>query len=497
MISRILLIDIDVFKNETNSTSYYFSHHPIGLLYLVSAVRESFPDINFNVFHTSTSSDPIKSLEALLESFNPDLVGLRALSIAKEPFMLISKKIRELKPDLPIISGGPYSSASYGDILKEGLADIAVIGEGEVTFVELISRLKKTSVIPTDLKGTAVIEDMVIKKNESRLLIQNLNAIPFPDYNLINPKDYKGIKNHALQDASKSAFILSSRGCPYTCFYCHQIFGKKIRRRSPENVVSEMREHIEKRGLYDFVFLDDVFNLPISESKKILSLIKKSLPPVRLNFPNGLRADMIDEEMLDLFESAGTVEMALAVETVMPRLQKLMGKNLNINKAKKAIDAASKRFITRIFFIIGFPTETYEEALETINFAASFEFAAQPMLSVLRIYNNSRLFNLLEPTVEQAIAMAAQEKKVIHLEMFDDIEFYGDLFSAEKVPLKSKDLKELLYCWMRDVLINPNRLKKSHTIIEKHLDNEKILEFYKNTFNRPGFSEKDLLRLLK
>jgi len=497
MISRILLIDIDIFRNEDNSGSVYYSHHPVGLLYLISAARTSFPEIDFNVFHTSTSKDPIKSIESLMLSFNPDLVGLRALSIATEPFKSVAEKIRELKPDIPIVGGGSYPSSSYNDILSARLVDIVVIGEGETTFVDLIGRLLKSTTIPTDLKGTAVIENGKVKVNELRPLIQNIDLLPFPDYNFIDLKDYIGIQNHALQDASKSAFILSSRGCPYGCFYCHQLFGKKIRRRSAENVVAEMKEHIEKRGIYDFVFLDDVFNVPMADAKKLLSLITKELPAVRINFPNGLRADQIDDEMLDLFESAGTVEMALAVETVVPRLQKLIGKNLDIHKSEKAIQAASKRFITRIFFIIGFPSETYKEALETIHFAASFEYAAQPMLSVLRIYNNSKLFNLLKPTKEQAIAMAAQEKKVIHLEMFDDIEFYGDLFPSEKVPLKSKDLKELLYFWMRDVFINADRIRKSHQVLEKHLDKEKILEFYRNVFNRPMYNERDLQKLLK
>jgi anaerobic magnesium-protoporphyrin IX monomethyl ester cyclase len=497
MINRILLIDVDIFEDKNDPGLQHYSHHPIGLLYLIASVREQFPEIEFKVFHTSTSNEPLKNIEFIISSFNPDLVGLRALSIAKEPFKVIAEKIRKLKPDIPIVGGGPYPSTSCQDILLEGVVDIAVIGEGETTFVDLVGRLKKFPTIPDDIKGTAVIVDSVVKINEQRPVIQNIDTIMFPDYDFINLKDYVDIKNHALQDTSKSAFILSSRGCPYGCFYCHQIFGKKIRRRSAENVITEMREHIEKRGIFDFVFLDDIFNVPMPEAKKILSLISEELPKVRISFPNGLRADFIDEEMLDLFEKAGTVEMALAIETVVPRLQKLIGKNLNLEKAEKAISSASKRFITRIFFMVGFPTETFDEALETINFAASFEYAAQPVLSVLRLYNNSKLFKILEPSEEQAIAIAEQEKNVVHLKMFSDIEFYGDFFSAEKVPLKSTDMRELLYIWMRDVLVNPNRIKKSHQVIVKFLDQEKILEFYRSVFGRPNFNENDLQKLLK
>lgn len=119
------------------------------------------------------------------------------------------------------------------------------------------------------------------------------------------------------------------------------------------------------------------------------------------------------------------------------------------------------------------------------------------MLSVLRVYNNTKLFNLLEPTAEQANAIVAQEGKVIHLEMFDEMEFYGDLFPSDKVPLNSSDLKNLLYEWMRNVFIDTNRIKKSHKVLEKHLDKEKILEFYKSVFDKPKFNEKALKRLLK
>ena len=189
--------------------------------------------------------------------------------------------------------------------------------------------------------------------------------------------------------------------------------------------------------------------------------------------------------------------MALAVETASPRLQKLIGKHLDIPKAEKAIHEASKRFVTRTLFIIGFPTETYEEAMETINFAASFEYVAQPMLSVLRIYNNSKIFNILQPTEEQCLAISEQEKKVIHLEMFDKIEFYGDLFPREKVPLNSDDLKELLSYWMRHVNINRNRIQKSYQVLQKHFDKEKILEYYRNVFDKPKFGENDLKKLLE
>jgi radical SAM superfamily enzyme YgiQ (UPF0313 family) len=496
MIGRILLIDIDLFRDGNGLKSAYYTHHPIGLLYLVSSTKELFPEIKFRVFHTSTSNDPLKSLESILSEFSPDLIGLRSLSIAKEPFKLIAKKIRKLLPDVFVAAGGPYPSSSYADLLQDGLVDIVAIGEGEKTFVELIESLCKHTTIPTDLTGTALMVNGTVKTNELRPLIQNIDAIPFPDYNFIELKDYSGIKNHALQDTSKSAFIFSTRGCPYSCFYCHHLFGEKIRRRSPENIVAEMREHIEKRGIYDFVFLDDLFNVPMKDCKAVLTKIAEELLNVRICFPNGLRADQIDDEMLDLFEKAGTFQMGLAVEVAVPRLQKLIGKNLDLQKAKKAIQAASRRFIVRTFFMIGFPGETYEDAMETLKFAKSLEYVAQPMLSVLRVYKNTPLFHMLDPTEEQARALAEQEEGFVYTRMLQEVNFYGDMFSREKVPLKSDDINKLFSYWMRNVLINRNRIRKSHVVLEKHLDKDNIFEFYRGVFDSPNFNADSLKRLL-
>jgi len=126
MIKRILLIDADLF-GTTFCSSIYFTHHPIGLLYLVSFAKERFPDIEFKVFHTVTSIDPLKSIETLMTEFKPDMVGIRSLSFAKEGFKLASDKVREMSPDIPVLGGGPFPSTAYKDILTDGQIDVAVI----------------------------------------------------------------------------------------------------------------------------------------------------------------------------------------------------------------------------------------------------------------------------------------------------------------------------------------------------------------------------------
>jgi anaerobic magnesium-protoporphyrin IX monomethyl ester cyclase len=350
MINRILLIDIDLPNDRKRKNTVTLSHHPVGLMYLASAVRESFPDIDIRIFHTVTNDNPVLSIEELISEFNPDIIGLRSLSIAKQQFKQTAERIREIVPDRCLIAGGPYPSSSCHDILLSKMVDIVVIGKGETTLVELIDHLQKDRKLPLSLPGTAVLENDKLRVNAPRPPIQDIDSISFPDYNLVDLRKYRGITNHANLDSSQSAFICSSRGCPYECFYCHQLFGKKIRRRSPYNLIDEMREHVERRGISNFVFLDDVFNVPMKTAKETLTRIAKELTGIGVSFPNGLRADQLDEEMIDLFEKAGTVELALAVETATPRRQALIGKRLNLERAKEAIESASRRFIVRFFY---------------------------------------------------------------------------------------------------------------------------------------------------
>ena len=263
------------------------------------------------------------------------------------------------------------------------------------------------------------------------------------------------------------------------------------------NVVEEMRRHVQERGINKFVFLDDVFNVPKENAREILRHIIKELPGVQINFPNGLRADCLDEEMLQLLEDAGTVQLAVAVETASPRLQKIVGKNLNISSAKKWIQLASEKFIVCTFFMIGFPTETLEEALETINLARDLKHVSQPVLSIVRLYPGTALYAMLAPDEEQARLLARQEGHMLQPRLLSPPEFYGDIFPEDKVPLRGKDIQKLRWKWMREVLMNKERIRNSHVILQKFFNRNQILEFYKSLYDNSRFNELAMAKLLQ
>ncbi len=500
MVRKVFLIDaeFDMTHRWENQLQSKWSHHPLGLMYLISHTRKTYPDIEFKILHTITCEDAREDIKNIISKFKPDLIGIRSLSVCSGEFKTLAETVRQEAPNTPFIGGGPYPSASYEHILASPpLVDLVVRGEGEITFVELITWLREKGSLPSSLMGTVIPVGGRVQINESRPIIENIDEIPPPAYDAIELEDYRGISNHAFQKADSCAFIETSRGCTYKCYYCHAALSKTVRRRSPDLVFEEISDHYHKRGIRDFVFVDDIFNVPKKAGKSILRGIIKRFPGVKINFSNGLRADQLDDEFIDLLEEAGTVHLALAIETATPRLQKLIVKHLNLPKAKVMMEKCTKRFITCGFFIIGFPTETREEAMETVSFAKDLTHLAQPVLSICRVYRGTPLFDALDPTPEQTRFIDEQMTGAPQAKLAGSNNFYGDFFPSEKVPLKGEGISAIRWEWMRSVILNPDRIHNSHMIMKKFLADEQIIDFHKNFTDNPDFSKNDLNKLLK
>ncbi|MBS5842939.1 MAG: B12-binding domain-containing radical SAM protein [Clostridiales bacterium] len=502
MIKKVLLIDVENLQRDNhNNASQGFSQYPLGLMYLSSAVKSKFPNVKFKIFHTFTSTNPTGDLIELLHEYDPDLIGLRSLSVYKKDFQSVANLVRENLPDKYIIAGGPYPSISYGEILKENLVDLVCIGEGEETFQELFSRFQICDELPQDVPGTVLCIDNEIVINQGRPLIADINRIPFPDYSLIDMEQYINATNQTFI-RTKYASIFSSRGCPFQCFYCHKLFGKSIRRRSPENIVEEIKYLYDEKGIRDFIFLDDVFNVPLDKAKKVLSLISKSFDNIHIYFPNGLRADYLDNEFVSLLEECGCVQVTLAIESASPRLQEYIGKRLNLELAFENIDMISRKFITSVMYIVGFPTETLSEVEETISFAEKLKYVTQPVLNILHIYEDSPLLKILSPNSEQMKFLDLQSQtphseRIIKNGFFVKPSFYGDYFSKELVPLNGSDILSINLKWIHKIVNDSVRIDNCYKVMKKYLSDDEIVLYYRGFLNNPDFIFDDLLRMMK
>lgn len=341
---------------------------PMGLLYIGAALKKAGHEPRL---HDCGLDDQDHSmLKSILMEWKPDIIGISLIITEVEPTKRIMQIIRKMTPDIPVVFGGPWPTANPEESLQTPGADFIVLGEGELVFPQLVNAIINRQ--PTEaMSGTASVVNGNVKINAGRFLTEDeLNRLPFPAWELLNHQLYAQMRSMPGVGCRPYMSIVTSRGCPYRCIYCHQTMGKVFRKRSAESVLAEMEELRFKHGFKEFEILDDCFNLDRKRMIEILSGIRSRIKDARLHFPNAVRTDMLEPDDLTLFKEAGTVSMHFAIETSSPRIQKLIQKNLDIEKASRAIGASVKAGIYSTgYFMIGFPTETYEEACATLDFA--------------------------------------------------------------------------------------------------------------------------------
>lgn len=224
--------------------------------------------------------------------------------------------------------------------------------------------------------------------------IVDLNQLPIPDRTLINCEYYQKYIGVAM--AKNTVSIQATRGCPYNCQYCHKIWPKGHVARSAESIFAEMQIYYSV-GIRRFVFIDDIFNLDEANASRLMRMIIDHEMKIQLFFPNGLRGDILTKEFIDLMVQAGTVNIDLALETVIPRLQTMIGKNMKLDRLKENIQYLVNTYpqvILELEMMHGFPTETEEEALATLDFLKSLKWVHFPNLNILKIYPNTNMYKI-------------------------------------------------------------------------------------------------------
>ncbi|MEW6077181.1 MAG: radical SAM protein [Thermodesulfobacteriota bacterium] len=348
---------------------------PLGILYLSACLKKNFGDlVRTDIIDLRLEQEVEAPLTAKIREFPPDLIGISLLAFNKLFIKRYISLIKALAPAAKIVIGGPDATYSYQEFLRQypGI-DFAVIGEGERVFTNLV-RMLMTGGEAGSVKGIAFRKDDQILVNEREEYIQDLDSLPFPDYGLIRFDRYWGEKRHSQMNGvladKKYTHIISTRACPFNCIYCHSIFGKKLRKRSPENFVNEIKWLNSTYGVREFHIVDDIFNFDRERMHTILNMIIDSGLKIKMAFPNALRADMLEKEDLALLKKAGVYMVTFAIETASPRIQKIIRKNLDIDKVTENINyAESIGLLVKGFFMLGFPGETLEEIEQTINFA--------------------------------------------------------------------------------------------------------------------------------
>ncbi|UCH92858.1 MAG: AMP-binding protein [Candidatus Aminicenantes bacterium] len=268
--------------------------------------------------------------------------------------------------------------------------------------------LKNHSITRLQNSGINVNMEPVITDNRPQ--IRDFDRLPFPDRSLVDYEKYNRFIGEALVKHCIS--LQATRGCPYHCAYCHKIWPKTHVVRSAENLFKEVQIYYDM-GVRRFAFIDDIFNLNQKNSARFFELVIKNKLDVQFIFPNGLRGDRLTTEYIDLMMEAGTMSVALALETASPRLQRLIGKNLHLGKLKENIHYFIEKYphiILELYVMLGFPGETEEEAITTLNFVKGLQCLHFVYVAFLKIYPNTDMEQLcLESGISREVIENSQD----------------------------------------------------------------------------------------
>jgi len=359
---KILLI------NPSQTGSYGGSatpdYLPLGLAYIGAVLEKN----NYQVKIIDIDADKLteSGFISQLKRFDPALVGITALTPSYNGAIKLASLVKQ-NSAAKVVLGGIHPTVLPEESIKPEAIDFVIKGEGEDTFLELVRSLEGNSEL-AGIKGLVFKEAGRTVVNPDRLLVEDLDRLPYPARHLFKQHKY------SYPDALLSpAFpIITSRGCPGNCTYCNakSIFTRKLRIRSPKNTVGEIEHLINEYGAREIHIWDDNFITRRDRVFAIRDEFKARNIKVKIAFPNGLRADYLDEDILKALREMGTYSIAFGVESGSQEILDRIKKGMKISEIEHAFKLAKRLgFETWGFFMLGLPGENNETIRQTINFA--------------------------------------------------------------------------------------------------------------------------------
>jgi len=343
---------------------------PLSLLYLASALREK-EKCDIKMLDAECDGLSFDQIDDYLVKEKPHLVCIACLTPGIGYVKEIVKRARKLLPGTIFIAGGLHPTAFPREIITEIGFDIAAIGEAEETLVELVSALKHGK--PLDgILGISYRDGNDAGVTPLRPLIENLDNIPFPARDLIDPNKYYLTPTKKISGAKASFLIMSSRGCVYDCIHCisKSVWRQRVRYRSAKNFVDEIEHCVKTYGAKEFTFADDLFTIqPIRVMDICREIISRKLD---ISWICLGRTDCVQPQMLKLMKDAGCVKISTGIESGSPIILKNIRKELDSIKLQRGIKMIKDAGIQiHSSFMIGSPGETEGTIRETIDLAKS------------------------------------------------------------------------------------------------------------------------------
>ena len=287
----------------------------------------------------------------------------------------LAHTVKKLHRNIPVIIGGVLADLHYELLLTKPEIDICVLGEGELTAVELFRKMDELE----SVNGIAFKQVGEIVKTASRELIQDLDSLPLPNFDLWNMEKY--LKGNLWADDVSTRYhefpgslpepdkltpnmsVFFGRGCPFSCKFCSRSY-QNVRYKTPEKVITELKYLKNKFGVKAFHFYDE---LVVFRKKTVLELCEK-IKPLNVYWDCQGRVNTVDEDLMRIMKEHNCFSIGFGFESGSTKMLQAMGKAVTREDNLRVLDAAKKTGLhLKIQLMCGYPGETKETIAETVS----------------------------------------------------------------------------------------------------------------------------------
>jgi len=373
-----------------------------------------------------------------VQTYQTSVIGIGGLITVYRWAQILCRMIREDQPDVKIILGGSVGTSIIETALRKLDIDLIALGEADDTIMELLPALLNGDSLEK-VQGLAYLDgDGRVVKTESRPEIQDLDALPYPAWDMFPMDVYLA---NPVVGVGRDIDMISSRGCPYPCQYCYRLFGRHYRGRSAENVVGEMEELYHKYQV-DFVsFQDDCFVIDAQRVYAICDLIDKSKMNIRWSCTG--RVNISDLDLLKRMRSAGCVSVSYGLESGSDTILKRMKKNTTTERAARAIENSRKAGLrTPVSFMTGYPGETRETMMETVEYCKKLNIPLTALM-ITCPYPGTPLYEDIFKSESQTREMLTKYSKKNGLMLeYDEEAFVLEIGDAVDLTINLSDMSD-------------------------------------------------------
>ncbi|MGQ9539450.1 MAG: B12-binding domain-containing radical SAM protein, partial [Candidatus Bathycorpusculaceae bacterium] len=370
---------------------------PLGLAYLASMVEG---EHDVYCWDPNVAKDPMKEFTAVLEKFDPDVVGLSLRNVDSvfsfnvrsyyPPFVSMVKRVKELLPYCKLVVGGAGFSLFAEEIMRRNPEiDFGIVSEGETAFYELLKNMDK----PDRVKNLIVRRDGELFYTGMGEWL-NFNSAPLPARHFFDL--------HKYADSQYSMGVQAKRGCSFNCTFCPNKFlvGNYFRLRSPVKVVDEIEHVVCEYGINSFYFVDSAFNFPFDHAKAICKeIVRRKLD---ISWEADFRPEFLNAEFMELAVKSGCQLFSISPDGASNGALHFLGKDFDVKTVERTVKLVKEVDGVKVgySFFFDIPSDNRDHTLGLLRFFLRTQRMCHDKLKFfsltrIRIYPHTFLYDYL------------------------------------------------------------------------------------------------------